>query len=229
MMIKLKPYWGKLAGKVDDMSLRERVLIFSALAFLLVSLVNALFIDTLLEEQKKLSGNVVRQQEKTKEIQARIEALLQARRNDANSPLRQRLNQIKQQVADGDAYLQGRRDRLVAPEMMAELLRQVLGKNGKLQLVGLQTLPVASLIEKTVKPDVAGAVPEQMDRQVFRHGVQITVRGGYPDLLNYLTELERLPSKMFWGMAKMSVVQHPAAELTLTIYTLSLDKTWLQV
>lgn len=228
-MIKLKLYWGKLAGKVDDMSLRERVLIFSALAFLLVSLVNVLFIDTLLEEQKKLSGNVVRQQEKTKEIQARIEALLQARRNDASSPLRQRLSQIKQQVADGDAYLQGRRDRLVAPEMMAGLLRQVLGKNGKLQLVGLQTLPVASLIEKTVKPDVAGAAPEQMDRQVFRHGVQITVRGGYPDLLSYLTELERLPSKMFWGMIKMSVVQHPTAELTLTIYTLSLDKTWLQV
>lgn len=228
-MIKLKLYWEKLAGKVDDMSLRERVLIFSALAFLLVSLVNALFIDTLLEEQKKLSGHVVRQQEKTKEIQARIEALLQARRNDANSPLRLRLNQVKQQVADGDAYLQGRRDRLVAPEKMADLLRQVLGKNGKLQLVGLQTLTVAPLIEKTVKPDMAGAAPEQMDRQVFRHGVQITVRGGYPDLLNYLAELERLPAKMFWGMAKLNVVQHPVAELTLTIYTLSLDKTWLQV
>ena len=228
-MIKLKPYWGKLAGKIDDMSLRERALIFSALAFLLVSLVNTLFIDTLLDEQKKLSGNVVRQQEKTKEIQAQIEALLQARRNNANSPLRLRLNQVQQQVADGDAYLQGRRDRLVAPEKMAELLRQVLGKNGKLQLASLQTLPAASLIEKTVKPDTAGAVPEQLDRQIFRHGVQITVRGGYPDLLSYLTELERLPAKMFWGMAKMKVVQHPTAELTLTIYTLSLDKTWLQV
>lgn len=228
-MTRLKPYWEKLAGKVDDMSLRERVLIFSALAFLLVSLVNALFIDTLLEEQKKLSGQVVRQQEKTKEIQARIEALLQARRNDANSPLRLRLNQVKQQVAEGDAYLQDRRDRLVAPEKMADLLRQVLGRNGKLQLVGLQTLPVAPLIEKTVKPDGAGTAPEQMDRQVFRHGVQITVRGGYPELLSYLAELERLPAKMFWGMAKMNVVQYPAAELTLTIYTLSLDKTWLQV
>jgi MSHA biogenesis protein MshJ len=34
---------------------------------------------------------------------------------------------------------------------------------------------------------------------------------------------------MFWGMAKMNVVQYPQAELTLTLYTLSLDKTWLQV
>lgn len=223
-MMRLKPHWEKFAAKVDDMSLRERALIFAALAFLLVSLINALFIDSLLAEQKKLSGQVVQQQEKMKEIQAQIEALLQARKNDANSPLRLRLNQVRQQIADGDAYLQSRRDRLVAPEKVAGLLQQVLDRNGKLQLVSLQTLPVASLIEKTG----AGAAAEQ-NRQVFRHGVQLTVRGSYHDLLRYLTEIENLPTKMFWGMAGMNVVQYPAAELTLTIYTLSLDKTWLQV
>lgn len=223
-MMRLKPHWEKFAGKIDDMSLRERALIFAALAFLLVSLINALFIDSLLAEQKKLSGQVVQQQEKMKEIQAQIEALLQARKNDANSPLRLRLNQVRQQIADGDAYLQSRRDRLVAPEKVAGLLQQVLDRNGKLQLVSLQTLPVASLIEKTG----AGAAAEQ-NRQVFRHGVQLTVRGSYHDLLRYLTEIENLPTKMFWGMAGMNVVQYPSAELTLTIYTLSLDKTWLQV
>ena len=226
-MIKL--YWGKLAGKIDEMSLRERVLIFAALAFLLVSLINMLFFDALLAEQKKLSSQVVQQQEKTKEIQAQIEALLQARKNDANSPLRQRLSQIRQQLAEGDAYLQSRRDRLVAPEKMAELLEQVLNKNGQLQLISLQTLAAAPLIEKTVKPEGAGVAPAVPDKQVFRHGVQITVRGSYLDLLRYLTALEQLPTKMFWGMARMNVVQYPAAELTLTLYTLSMDKTWLQI
>ncbi|MBI5658365.1 MAG: agglutinin biogenesis protein [Nitrosomonadales bacterium] len=223
-MMRLKPHWEKFAVRVDDMSLRERALIFAALAFLLVSLINTLFIDSLLAEQKKLSGQVVLQQEKMKEIQAQIEALLQARKNDANSPLRLRLSQVRQQIADGDAYLQSRRDRLVAPEKIAGLLQQVLDKNDKLRLVSLQTLPAASLIEKTG----AGATAEH-NRQVFRHGVQLTVRGSYPDLLRYLTEIENLPTKMFWGMAGMNVVQYPAAELTLTIYTLSLDKTWLQV
>jgi MSHA biogenesis protein MshJ len=59
--------------------------------------------------------------------------------------------------------------------------------------------------------------------------VKITVRGSYADLLQYLTALEKLPSQMFWGVAKMDVVQLPTAELSLTLYTLSLDKTWLQV
>ena len=55
------------------------------------------------------------------------------------------------------------------------------------------------------------------------------MRGRYLDLLGYLGELEDLPAQMFWGGAKLNVVHYPEAELTLTLYTLSLDKTWLVV
>ncbi len=226
-------YWEKFVFKVDGMSLRERALIFAAVAFLLVSLINVLFLDPLLAQQKKLSAQVVQQQEKMKEIQAQIEALLQARRSDVHSPQRLRLGQVRQQLAQGNAYLQGRRDRLVQPEKMASLLQQVLNKNGQLQLVKLQTLPVAPLIEKAAQLEGAATAPEHaaagLDQQVFKHGVQITVRGSYPELLRYLTALERLPVQMFWGMAKMNVVQYPTTELTLTLYTLSLGKIWLLV
>ena len=74
-MNRLKPYWGALNAKVDALALRERVLIFLAAAFLLVTLVNMLFLDPLLLKQKNLSTQVVQQQEKMKEIQAQIEAL----------------------------------------------------------------------------------------------------------------------------------------------------------
>ncbi len=229
----MRQYWEKFVVKIDGMSLRERVLIFAAVAFMLVTLIQVLFLDPLLAGQKRLSVQVVQQQEKMKDIQAQIGALLQARKDDAASPLRQRLSQVKQQLADGDAYLQASRDHLVQPEKMAGLLEQMLKKNGRLQLVSLQTLPVAPLLEKTAKPDVAGVQPAsaalEPDEQIYKHGVQITVRGNYLDLLQYLAALEQLPTKMFWGMTRMNVVQHPAAELTLTLYTLSLNKTWLRI
>ncbi len=230
--VKFTEYWEKLVFKVDGMSLRERALIFAATAFLLVSLLNVLFLDPLLAQQKKLSAQVVQQQEQMEAIQAQFEALLQARRSDAQSPQRLRLGQVRQQLAQGDAYLQSRRERLVQPEKMASLLQQVLNKNGQLQLVSLQTLTVAPLIEKAAAAgtDIASAhAAAGSDKQVFRHGVQITVRGSYPEFLRYLTALESLPVQMFWGMAKMDVVQYPTAELTLTLYTLSLDKIWLLV
>ena len=217
----------KLVAKVDAMSLRERVLIFATAAFLLVSLFDSLFLEPLLAKQKMLSAQVVQQQEKMKEAQSQIAALLQAKQADANSPQRERIRVLRQQIADGNAYLNDRRDKLVPPEKMAQLLEQVLNKNDRLKLVALNTLPVSLLIEPS-----ADAPPSQttgLERQIYKHGVKITVRGSYADLLQYLTALEKLPTQMYWGVVKMDVVQHPTVELTLTLYTLSLDKTWLQV
>jgi MSHA biogenesis protein MshJ len=34
---------------------------------------------------------------------------------------------------------------------------------------------------------------------------------------------------MFWGEVSLSVEKYPDAVMTLTVYTLSLDKTWLTV
>ncbi|HLY96612.1 MAG: agglutinin biogenesis protein [Sideroxydans sp.] len=225
--MKMQEQIDRIVAKVDGMSLRERALIFAAVAFLATSLINSLFLDPLLQQQKRLSAQVVQQQERMKEVEAALSALLQAKQADVHSPQRERIRQLQQQIADGDAYLKDRRDKLVPPEKMAALLEQVLRRNGRLQLVSMNTLPVALFIEQPVEASGARAVGEE--RQVYKHGVQITVHGSYADLLQYLTALENLPTRMFWGMAKMSVVQYPTVELTLTLYTLSLDKTWLQV
>jgi len=235
----INQYWERLRDKIDDLSLRERALIFAATAFMLVSLVNALLLDPPLEQQKILSGQIVQQQEKMKEIQAQIEALLQAKRSDESSPIRQRLKQLQQEIAQGETYIKERQDHLVPAEKMPDLLEQVLRRDDRLQLVKLQTLPVTLLIEKDAnvgkdagkkEGDQANASPTAADgKQIFKHGVQITVRGNYLDKLNYLDALEHMPSQMFWGMAQMKVIQYPVAELTLTVYTLSLDKTWLLI
>jgi MSHA biogenesis protein MshJ len=179
---------------------------------------------------------VVQQQEKMKELQAQIEALLQAKSDDQHSPLRTRLAQLKQQLQEQDSYMQSRRERLVEPGKMASLLEQVLKKNGKLQLVELKTLPASQLLEKPVpaaanQPAATKQPATQADtqKQIFKHGIQITVRGGYLDMLHYLAALEKMPAQMFWGEVSMGVEKYPDAVLTLTLYTLSLDKTWLAV
>ncbi|MDO8925760.1 MAG: type II secretion system protein GspM [Sideroxyarcus sp.] len=224
--MNLKEQMGKLAAKVDSMSLRERALIFLAAAFLVVALIDAVFLSPLLVRQKSLSAQVVQQQEKMKEIQSQLANLLQAKQADATSPQRERIRVLRQQITDGNAYLKDRRDKLVPPEKMAELLEQVLRKNQSLQMVALNTLPVSLLIEPS--GDAAVQVI-QGETQIYKHGVEITVRGSYADLMQYLTALEHLPTQMFWGVAKLNVVEHPTAELKLTLYTLSLDKRWLQV
>jgi MSHA biogenesis protein MshJ len=222
----MKERLNQLISKVDGMALRERVLIFLAFAFALVSVINAIFLDPLLAKQKHLSSQVVQQQEKMKEIQAQLNSLLAAKQADEHSPQRERIRQLHDQIAQGDAYLKGTRDKLVPPEKMAHLLEQVLSRNTGLQLVALNTLPVSLFIEPAAEAATKVPAPES---QIFKHGVQMTVRGSYSDLLQYVAALEKLPAQMFWGRAQLNVVKYPNSELTLTLYTLSLDKTWLQV
>lgn len=214
-------------AKVDAMSIRERALIFAALAFALVSAINTFFLDPLLAKQRQLSTQMVQQQEKMKAVQAQLAELLEAKKADENAPQRERIQQLKDQIEDGATFLKQTQNQLVSPENMASVLEQVLTKNSRLQLVELNTLPVSPLIE----PAVGAAQPglSMQGPQIYKHGVQMTVRGSYADLTQYLNSLEGLKTQMYWGKAMMSVTSYPQVELTLTLYTLSLDKTWLQV
>lgn len=237
----MKNYWEKARSTIDDMSLRERAMIFVAAAFVVISLMEVLLLDPLLARQKILSTQVTQQQEKMKEVQAQMQSLLQSQHDQEHSPMRVRVVQLKQQLQEQDVYLQSRRDRLVEPGKIAGLLKDVLDKNGRLQLVELKTLPVSLLIEKPQPAAVAGqssnspaTLPDtgkqpDQQKQIFKHGVQITVRGGYLDLVRYITALEKMPTQMFWGEASLIVEKYPDGVFTLTVYTLSLDKTWLAV
>lgn len=234
----MKRYWDLARTKIDDMSLRERAMIFAAAGFVVISLINSMLLDPLLARQKVLSTQVIQQQEKMKELQASIQSLLQAKRDDEDSPLRMRTAQLKAQLQELDGYLLNRSSRLVEPDKMADLLKQVLSKSDGLQLVALKTLPVSPLIDS---PQAANSAPAAAVRtsdvqkqpgaqkQIFKHGVQISVRGGYLELLRYVSALERMPAQMFWGEASLNVEKYPYSVLTLTLYTLSLDKTWLTV
>jgi MSHA biogenesis protein MshJ len=227
----MNPLWQKMNAKLDAMSLRERVLTFFALLVLLMAITYLLLISPLLGKQKKMAAQIVQQQKQMQDMQTQLSALGKAKIDDPSSPLRQRLQQSKQKLADAEELLRGQSKHLVEPEKMVSLLEQVLRKNERLHLVNLQTLSVTPLVNKSAvmaggESAVNAANP---DKQVFKHGVQITLRGSYADLLQYLSVLEKAPVQMFWGEVQMKVVQHPTVELTLTLYTLSLDKTWLQV
>jgi len=225
----MKRYWELVRGKVDAMSLRERVMLFAAAAFTVIYTFNAALLEPLFSKQKNLSAQVAQQQEKMKELQTNMQVLLQSRRDDQHSPLHLHIAELEAQLQEDDAYLQSRDDHLVAPGEIADILEQMLQKNQKLQLIKMESLPLSLLIERPVAAASAPTDTGKTSRQIYKHGVQITVRGGYLDMLEYLAELEKLPSHMFWGEASLSVEHYPEAVLTVTVYTLSLDKTWLTV
>jgi MSHA biogenesis protein MshJ len=91
-----------------------------------------------------------------------------------------------------------------------------------------------SVAENAANPAAAAAsigtaVAPKPGSLLYRHGVEITVRGNYLDMIDYMTALESLPTQLFWGGAKLEVEDYPTSRLTLTMYTLSLDQKWLKL
>lgn len=85
---------------------------------------------------------------------------------------------------------------------------------------------------KVLQASEAPATPKPvapMSSLLYRHGVQVTVRGSYLDMIDYMASLESLPTQLFWGQAQFEVEEYPRAHVTLTLYTLSLDSKWLKL
>jgi MSHA biogenesis protein MshJ len=116
---------------------------------------------------------------------------------------------------------------------VAPLLESILRANGRLKMVSLRTLPVESLSSLGAKKEGAAedppAKPAPKRELLFRHGVEVTVRGSYLDMVDYRSALEGLPTQLFWGKAQLEVEEYPSVRLTLTLYTLSLDEKWMKL
>jgi MSHA biogenesis protein MshJ len=220
----MKQRWLKLAGRIDALSQRERIMTFAAAAAALVFLAQTSVIGPLLRKQELLRSQVVQQQNNIEGINAQIVEKLQQAEADPDAPVRARLQAVREETGRLGESLRAMQQGLVPPDRMAPLLESILRANGRLKMVSVRTLPVEPLsgIGGTTK---AAAKHELL----FRHGVELTVRGSYLDMVDYMSALESLPTQLFWGKALLEVEEYPSVRLTLTLYTLSLDEKWMKL
>ncbi len=163
----------------------------------------------------------------------RVQGDAQRRTLDAEiAQWKQRTGQAAQALADTQAGL-------IGPDRMVALLEQMLPRQGGVRVVSLKTLPPqdarSPLQAVATTPAAAPATPSASSPSasgaaLYRHGVELTVEGSYADLMAYLAAIESLPGpRLLWGGVKLKVEHHPAVQLSLTVYTLSLDKAWLEL
>lgn len=246
----------ELGNKVDALSLRERVMVFAAVAAGIVFVGNTLVFDPMYARQKALRAKISLERNNAMGIDAEIVRLVQAHRLDPDAAERARLAAATTEAAQLGAALRSTQRGLVAPDKMVPLLESLLKGRGGLRLLSLKTLPVSGLndgaVDAASEPAPAAvsalqaaapatvaaikaaapapAVPRPAAKApelLYRHGVEITLQGGYADMLDYMAALEAMPSQLFWTKAKLEAEDYPRARLTLVLYTLSLDQKWI--
>ena len=172
----------------------------------------------------------------------------------AEAQLRTELNAVRERVERGDATLRAFGASLVSAAEMVPMLDHLLARSGGVRLRSMQSLgrvevgvgaavatagvggggggggggAVAPLAPPASPSAPAGAALKPAVA-LYRHGVELTIEGSYGDVLAYVQGLETMPQHVLWGGLQMKVEQHPLVLLTLRLYTLSPDRSWLEI
>lgn len=222
--------WRKAVARFDALKPRERAMVFAAGAVVIGWLVFMMAIDSELTRYKRLSADLSRQQVTLAQLQAQTAELMRSAAQGPDAAGRARITALEAQLVQFDADLRGVQQGLVPPTRMTRVLEDVLTRNSRVHLVKLKTLPVTALVDREAKGEpVRAATPGGSDSLVYKHGIELTLEGGYLDLLDYLTRLEKLQWQMFWARTRIDASQYPRVQMTVTLYTLSLDEAWLVV
>ena len=218
----MKSFYLGLADKFDALALRERYLVAVALLGGVLLIGWTMIVDPALARSRVAERAIVNQRSQLATLAAQTQAL-QAPDKNPEALAGAELAELKKRLSALNARFAALGGDLVPPERMAGLLEELLGRKRGLHLLGLRTLPAASVLEPKAGGVEAGAAG------LYKHGVEISLEGGYAELTEYLAQLEKSPQKLLWSSVTLSAETYPKLVLTLTVYTLSLDRTWLIV
>ncbi|MDO8651991.1 MAG: MSHA biogenesis protein MshJ [Undibacterium sp.] len=245
----MKKKWEQLAAKIDALSLRERAILLTLISAAIILLVVHFLIEPQFTKQKMLSDNVKQEQLQISALQVEIEQRIAGKSVDPDAESKRRLASAQQTLTHIDNRLHDLQKNLVRPEKMAALLEGMLRRNHSLQLISLKSLPVMDVMEESrlenglitkvaagasaatnaVAATVSNSANSPANGSIYKHEVEIVLQGSYLDMLSYMREMENLPEQVYWSNASLSVDAYPKATLTLNLFTLSLDKKWLDL
>lgn len=235
----------QLAMRFELLPPRQRLIAFGAAAFTVLGISFVLFSLPPWQERSRLEdANRLKAAQKTKLEREQAEAS-GANAKDVDAGNKQRIAALKKLIEEANSGLSKRRDRLVPPERMPKLIEEVIARVPNLELVELRSVAPTALFENEKKAadsgkprdakadpkaDAKAASAAESGPGIFRHGVIVEVRGDYLELLQYVRALERLPLQVFWNEV---MVRNDEASgkpvMRLSLFTLSLEKTWLKV
>ncbi len=213
--------WKSWAARIDDMSLRERAMLFGSVALVVVVLAYVTLIDRALVKQKQLVDRVTRDQTQLKAVRAQIESIVKENQGGAHSPDEVAIAELERRIKETEKSFAAKQRAFIAPEQLPRLLGDMLGRSPRIRLESLRLLPGTPLRTPGSPPQQARPQGQEEGAGVYRHGVEVTLKGSYLDLVQYLADLEKLPSPLLWGKIELQVEQYPEVRLTLVVYTLS--------
>lgn len=220
-----------LAAYIDGRRRRERLLLALAVGVIVALAWDVMLRAPLAERHaaaaqriERLDADITALEASTRQLRDELDTLTGDDAGGALEDLRARLARIDDRLAE-------RTRRVISPAQMVTVLRDVLAAEARLTLVALRNEGAEPVIAED-RPVLSGEGAEVDARnvpRVYRHRIELVVRGDYFALLDYLQRLEGLRWEFQWDALHIETQDYPAARATVSLSTLSLAEDWIGV
>lgn len=212
---------GQVLSRFQALSTRERLMALGAGIAILYFLTDLALLSPPQRAAKALRQQIERQQKELVELNRAVAELSSGSQADGLASLRAERDELRARVGEAEAVI----GRASAEVRLGEVIRTMVGATPGLTLVSLRTLPVEPFLHGGAAPR-AGAGPGAPAASgpapaLYKHGIEVAVKGRYLVLLSWLQGLERGPNRLFWSSLRLEVTTYPDATLKLTVYALS--------
>ena len=216
----MKEQWIAWTEKFAQLQLREKYLFLGVALFLICYLLGFFLVNPMYKEYVKTSKSLLTTQQSIKNNRQQIEMFENALLQDYTGQLRLEIEEAKQQLSRVDQQLQVFSQGFIPPYKMANVLKKVLVNNNNVSLVSFKLEPVNSI---TIGEG------EQSVNVFFEHSMVLTLQGDFFSLLKYVEQIQKVEEKLFIKDFEYNVVEHPNAQLTLIIATVSADEKFISI
>jgi len=207
--------YAELEKRFNKMSLRERLILFSAVVLCSLFISYFWIIEPALLNQNKIKAQITKSVQQENLINKEIAA---ANKRLQEDPLEEIVKKIAFTEATLDklnGQLEDKLLKFIHAQKMPIALTKVLSRTPGVKIIGLTSLPVK--VFHTSK----GGGENAPDILFYQHSLQITLQGNYNAIYQYLVNVEKLQDKFYWHSIDYKVSDYPLSDVTIQIYTLS--------
>lgn len=212
----MKEQWLQWQQKFESVDVKRRRIWFLAIIFLILYLSYWVGVRPALEIIADERTKQQTQQAQIAQVSQEITQVQQRLAGDPQAEQLRRLEQLQARLLEVNQQLNREANYVSAADNRA-LLRELLNQASSVKVQSAQALPAELIYQDEVDEETG----------IFRHRLQLVIRGNFYSLGNYLKQLQQLDWSFYWQRLDYKVLEAPEAELTIEIYTISLERDYV--
>lgn len=212
-----------LENRINNLTLRERGILFLAVTLVLYLLWNALLSTPLENKQRALLGQIKNLRSEITALDEQAVAIVERHNLDPNAAERQQIEQLQRSIDATRQQLKDAISGLIEPQQMAKALETVLAQQKSLKFVRIENLGAEPLLQELTGEETSS------EAGIYKHTMRLEMEGSFEDTLTYLRALEELSWQFRWDEVDLTMLDYPTARVVVTVHTLSMQRGWLGV